>query len=332
MSPARQRLVQEFSVLSPNVQGAVFALAGAVAFSAMGALVRVQSFEMPTATILFFRSAFSLPVLLLWMIAAGRTTRMRSPRLKWHFARSVVGIGSLACLVVAYRHLDFALATALAFTAPLWVIILSVIFIGERPGWRRSAATALGFVGVLIIVRPLPVLGIGVWAALASAALGAMALSFLRHLSRLEPPETLLLYFFLFSTLISFGPALYAGHLPDGRQLVLLLATSTAGMAGLVCAANAYSRADATVVAPFDFMRLPFAGAIGLIAFGEVPDPWLLAGAAVMIAALYMIVVFGRRADVLDPASGEGARRSARAGRPTDITHARTLADERKEQ
>jgi len=304
-------LSEGFAKLSINVQGALFALAGAVAFSAMGALVRVLSLEMPTATILFFRSAFSLPILLLWMLAAGRTTRIRTERVRWHFARAIAGVGSLACLIVAYRHLDFALATALAFTTPLWVIILSILFIGERPGWRRSAATALGFIGVLIIIRPLPELGIGVWAALMSAALGATALSFLRHLSRLEPAETLLLYFFLFSMIITAAPALHAGHLPDLRQLLLLLAISTVGMAGLACAANAFSRADATVVAPFDFMRLPIAGIIGLLVFGEVPDPWLLLGAAVMIAALYMIIMFGRRPDAIYPALGLSKRHSS---------------------
>jgi drug/metabolite transporter (DMT)-like permease len=304
----RTGLSAGFAALSPNVQGALLALAGAVAFSAMGALVRVLSLEMPTATILFFRSAFSLPVLLLWMLATGRAARLRTQWVGWHFARAVAGVGSLACLIVAYRHLDFALATALAFTTPLWVIVLSILFIGERPGWRRSAATVLGFVGVLIIIRPLPELGVGVWAALASAALGAMALSFLRHLSRLEPAETLLLYFFLFSMIISAGPALHAGQLPDLRQALLLVAIATVGMAGLACAANAFSRADATVVAPFDFMRLPIAGVIGLLVFGEVPDAWLLAGAAVMIGALYMIIVFGRRPDVIYPALGEGER------------------------
>ena len=332
MSGYRAGLSEGFARLSPNVQGALFALAGAVAFSAMGALVRVLSLEMPTATILFFRSAFSLPVLLLWMLATGRTTRIRTERVGWHFARAMAGVGSLACLIVAYRHLDFALATALAFTTPLWVIVLSILFIGERPGWRRSAATALGFIGVLIIMRPLPELGIGVWAALMSAALGAMALSFLRHLSRLEPAETLLLYFFLFSMIISAAPALYAGHLPDLRQLLLLLAISTVGMAGLACAANAFSRADATIVAPFDFTRLPIAAVIGLLVFGEVPDRWLLAGAAVMVAALYMIIVFGRRPDVIYPALGAGERYGTATAPDPDATRPAPQTEERTER
>lgn len=331
MTRRRKGLAEEFTSLSLNIQASLFALTGAVAFSTMGALVRVLSLEMPTATILFFRSSFSLPVLLLWMFAAGRATRIRSERVGWHFARAVVGAGSLACLIVAYRHLDFALATALAFTTPLWVIVLSILFIGERPGWRRSAATVLGFFGVLIIVRPLPELGIGVWAALTSAALGAAALSLVRRLSRLEPSETLLFYFFLFSMIISAAPALYAGHVPNVRQLCLLLAISTAGMAGLACVASAFSRADATVVAPFDFMRLPLAGVIGLLAFGEVPDLWLLVGAAVMAAALYMIIVFQRSPAVICPAHGEGGRNNTQAVSNTNASRAGTQTEKRIE-
>jgi len=309
--------------LTPTVQGAALALAGAVAFSAMGALMRILSLEMPTATILFFRSAFSLPVMLAWIVLARHTGRLRTRHLVWHFARAMAGITSLACLILAYRSLDFALATALAFTTPLWVIVLSVLFLGERPSWHRSAATLLGFVGVLIIVRPVPLWEVGVWAALASGVFGAVALSFLRHLVRLESAETTLLYFFLFSTLISAGPALHAGHMPDPRQMALLLAAAGAGMAGLAFAAHAYAVADATVVAPFDFMRLPIAAAIGFVFFAQTPDPWLLLGAGVMVAALYMIVVFGRWSAALDPATGEGANRlaaaEAEAPPPSDV-------------
>lgn len=328
MSGLWSQVLYRSKALPTNVKGALFAICGAFAFSAMGALIRVLAFELPTITILFFRVAFSLPILLGWMLLSGRLARVQTSLLGWHFARAAAGLASLACLIQAYRSLDFALATALAFTTPLWVIILSVIFIGERPGWRRSAATALGFVGVLVIVRPLPLWEIGVWAALASAVFGAAALAFLRHLTRLESTETLLLYFFLFGFLISVGPTLYIGYRPDLMQLALLLAAALTGLVGLSCASNAYAVADATVVAPFDFARLPLAALIGLVIFAEVPDPWLIVGVAVMIVALYIIVVFGRRAPAIDPATGGGylPRGADRSSIPADTTPTRPTA------
>jgi drug/metabolite transporter (DMT)-like permease len=295
MSTGVQRYLTAWSALPANVRGPIWATAGAVSFTAMGAIVRVLSGHVSVETIILFRNALSLPVLALWMVAAGRTANFKTTLVWMHLLRAVSGVASLACLIVAYQHLNFALATALAYTTPIWVIVLSMIFIGERPGWQRLLATVLGFVGVLVIVRPLPVWEIGVWSALASAVFGATALSFLRHLIRLEPTETLLFYFFLFGIIISAGPAMIWGVFPTVGDLALLAAVSLFGMAGLGFAANAFGVADATVVAPFDFLRLPLASAIGIIVFAEVPDMCLLLGSSIMVIALYAIIALGPR-------------------------------------
>ena len=295
MTTVVPRYLTAWKALPANVRGGVWATAGAVSFTLMGMTVRVLSRDVSVETIIFFRNAFSLPVLVLWMVATGRAANVRTSLIWMHLLRALCGVASLACLIVAYQHLDFASATALAYTTPLWVILLSMIFIGERPGWRRLLATVVGFFGVLIIIRPLPVWEIGVWAALASAAFGATALSFLRHLIRREATDTLLFYFFVFGILISIGPTMIWGAFPTGKELALLAVVSTFGMAGLGFACNAFGVADATVVAPFDFMRLPLASVIGIIVFAELPDMWLLLGSVIMIAALYAIISLGPR-------------------------------------
>jgi drug/metabolite transporter (DMT)-like permease len=291
MSRPAMQYVKAWSTLPVSVRGAVWAMAGAASFTTMGALVKALSNDVPAPSIIFFRNAFSLLVLALWIVATHRTARFRTKRILRHFFRAVAGVASFACLIVAYKTLDFALAAALAYTTPFWVIVLSIVFIGERPGLRRSLATLLGFFGVLVIIRPLPVWELGVWAALASAALGGTAVSFSRHLIRLEPTETLLFYFFLFGGLITAGPAIISGFIPDPHEILLLMLISISGMAGLGFASNAFGIADATIVAPFDFIRLPLASVIGLAAFSEVPDAWLLIGSSIMIVALYLIVV-----------------------------------------
>jgi drug/metabolite transporter (DMT)-like permease len=281
--------------ISPTVRGAMWMSIAVIALTTMAALIRVISSELPLATILFLRSSFSLLVVVVWIVATGRMSNFQSRHRGSHFIRALCGVSSFAFLVLAYRRLDFALATALAYTTPLWVIVLSVLVLGERPGFRRAVATGFGFLGVLIVLRPLPLLDLGVWAALASAAFGAIALSYVRWLSSLETTETLLFYFFLFGAILSAAPAAADLVLPNAGQFAVLAGISAASTIGLACAAQAYRLADATIIAPLDFLRLPVAPAIGLIFFSEVPQVWLLAGATVMIASLYYIVSAGRR-------------------------------------
>ena len=276
------------------LKGVVWMAGGAVALTIMAALIRLVSIGLPVSTMLFFRSTISLLIVLAWTFTRRRALEIRSRHRLTHFVRAVCGALSFVFLVFAYRRLDFALATALAYTTPFWVIILSVTFLGERPGLRRSVATLVGFIGVLIILKPLPLLDLGVMAALASAAFGACALSYVRWLSSRETTESMLFHFFMFGALLSAPAAIYAGELPSGDQLAMLGAISVAGTIGLGCAAHAYRLADATIIAPVDFLRLPVAGAIGIAFFGEIPQIWLVIGTVLMIAALYCIVTARR--------------------------------------
>jgi drug/metabolite transporter (DMT)-like permease len=278
----------------PAIQGAIWMLFGAAMLTVMAALIRSISSELPLATIVFFRSLFSMTMVLAWLSMTSRLTRLQTRHWRLHLLRATCGAISVVCLIVAYRHIDFALATALAFTTPFWVIILSVLFLGERPGWRRWLGTAVGFVGVLIIVRPLPVADIGVWAALAAAAFGACALSCVRRLSSLDSNETIVFYFFFFAAALSAVPAALAATVPTPAQVGLLAAIGASGVVGLAAAAQAYRLADATVVSPIDFLRLPLAALIGFLFFSEIPQWWLLMGASVMIPALWLVVSTGR--------------------------------------
>ena len=270
-------------------------MSGAViALTTMAVLIRAISSELPVPTILAFRSGISLLVVVAWMVVMGRTLAFQSAHRGAHLIRAICGVLSFAFLIFAYRRLDFALATALAYTTPFWVVVLSVLFLGERPGVRRLVATGIGFVGVLVVLRPLPLFDLGACAALASAAFGAVALSYVRWLSSLETTETLLFYFFLYGAILSAVPAVAEGIVPNSTQFAVLAAMSAAGTIGLGCAAQAYRLADATIIAPLDFLRLPIAAGIGVAVFGEIPQIWLLAGATLMIISLYYIVATGR--------------------------------------
>jgi drug/metabolite transporter (DMT)-like permease len=110
-----------------------------------------------------------------------------------------------------------------------------------------------------------------------------------KKLSRFDSALTITFYFSFIGTLLSIVPAMFTWVRPTPFEYLLLVATGIAAVAGLMCAARAYSLADATVVSPVDFTRLPFAAAIGYVVFAETPDVWTLSGAAIIAASILYI-------------------------------------------
>lgn len=279
------------SRLSPEVSGALWIVTSTICFVAMGVMLRTLARELPLASVVFFRGVVGLALVAAWILVRGRPGSFVTRRARFHFARACCGVISLFAMMEAYRRLDFALASTLAYTTPLWVVATSIAMLGESPGRARLLATAAGFVGVVVMVRPLPASDAGVLFALASGLFGAFSLSFVRSLTGRERIETVVFYFFLFSTVLSAPMALAAGFVPQGAALLGIAAVGLTGALGMACAAQAYQRAEATIVAPFDFLRLPIVVLVGLIWFGETPDPWLIGGGAIIVCALYAVVV-----------------------------------------
>ena len=185
--------------------------------------------------------------------------------------------------------------SAISFTTPLWMIIAAAVLLGEGSDSRRWLATAIAFGGILVIVRPDMDPDPAMLAALASAILGSLSLACVKKLSQFESALTITFYFSFIGTLISIVAAIFTWVRPTLLEYLLLAATGGFAVTGLLCAARAYNLADATVVSPVDFTRLPFAIAIGYVAVGESPDVWTLSGSVIIMASILYI---GRRAEV----------------------------------
>jgi drug/metabolite transporter (DMT)-like permease len=269
-------------------------LAGGAAFTIMGALIKHLSQSLPITVIVFFRMVTALLLLLPWILRRGGSNLL-TPQPGLHLLRAVTGFLALLCLVYSLSRLLLADAVALSFTTPLWMIITAAVLLRESAGRRRALATAFGFVGVLVIVRPHMELDPAMLAALASAFLGSLSLALVKKLSRVDSALTITFYFSFFGTLFSVVPAILAWTTPTVPEFVFLIGTGVCAVVGLMCAARAYSLAEATVVAPVDFTRLPMAAVIGYLVFNEFPNAWTLSGTAIIMLSILYIGRFGKR-------------------------------------
>lgn len=272
------------------VRGYLWAFGATLSFTLVEAFAKAASRAgIGTLQITFFRCAVGTLVVVPFLVAAGRTA-LRANWIMGHVVRTIAGYSSMVCSFYAIAHLEFAEAVALGYTRPLFLVVLAVIFLGETVRWRRWAAIAVGFVGVLVTARP----GMGT-ASLATfvAIFGAISVAvvgvIIKQLSTTERPEAVIFYFGIFASIVSLPPAIAVWQPMDPLIFVLLVLIGAVGSLGQYCVIRAYRLVEATSVEPIDYVKLVFATAIGFVFFAEWPDIWVFAGAAIIIASTLYI-------------------------------------------
>jgi drug/metabolite transporter (DMT)-like permease len=182
---------------------------------------------------------------------------------------------------------------ALEFTSPIWVILLSPLFLGERLTLSKLAAAGLGFAGILIVARPdLTNLSPGVLAAAASA-LGFAATSILtKRLTRDEAIITILFWLTAFQAVFGILAAAHDGQInwPTSQTLPWLGLIGVCGVLAHLSLTSALTLAPASFVMPIDFIRLPVIAVIGAMAYGEAIDPFVLGGGAVIFLGIWISI------------------------------------------
>ncbi len=299
------RVSRRFSDLPANVQGAIWIAFAGLILVTMSSMVKALGASFNSFQILFFRCAvgavFLLPLALRSGFGAYATRR---PGL--HLGRTLAGIGAMSCFFYALTHLPLAEATAILFSRPLFTTILAVVVLGELVRWRRATATVVGFIGILIMLRP------GA-AAFESAALvavfGAMLAGstaiIIKKLSATEPTVVIVFWFTIGGTVLALIPAILVWRTPTGAEWGLLVLMGLLGLVGQAAMTRAFALGEASAVVSFDYLRLIFAGLIGIVLFAEVPDIWSVTGAAIIIASTIYIV---RREIKLAAAKGKEER------------------------
>ena len=289
MALADTSLSSRFSALSPNTQGALWIVVSCVLFSIMQAEVKLLGARLDTFQIAFFRCAFGLIVILPFMAKAGPTV-FKTERPLAHLLRGCLGAGAMACGFYSVTHMPLADATAISFAKPLFMIVLAVLFLNEQVRWRRWTATAVGFVGVLIMVRPgSSEIGFAAGVALLGTLFVALVVVVVKKLSTTESPLTILFSFGIISTSIMTIPAILVWQQPTWTEMGMMLAVGALGSAGQACAVKGFKIGEATAVVPFDYSRLIFAGFIGFWLFGDIPGLHTLGGAALIVTSTLYI-------------------------------------------
>ncbi len=285
--------------LSGNVKGAVLLATAAGVLTFETVILRFIASEVPVAVYTFARAVgqLGLGAILVWSLGMGwRGTH--SARMKLQVFRGTASLVSWLFYYYTFQVLDFAVATTLNFTTALFVAGLAAPIMRERVGAWRWAATGIGFVGVLLVVRP----GaggdvLGILAGLASALCGVAIVFSNRMLGLSDRVETTMFWVGVVTVVGSRPPALGVWVPPRAATAGLIALGAAVGAAGLWLILIAYRLGEASALAPIPYLRLVFAAAVGWIVFGERPDLWTLAGCATIAASAILLAraELGRR-------------------------------------
>ena len=264
-------------------------IAAAAVFSVMNVLVRELSETLDPLQIAFFRNLFALAAMMPWLFRHG-TGALRTQRLPLHLLRAGVALAAMTLWFYSVALLPLAEAVALNFTVPLFATAGAALILGEYVGARRWTATVIGFLGVLVIVRPgFAEVSLAMALPVAAALVMASSVLIVKSLSETDDPHAIVLTMHLLVTPLSLIPALFVWQAPAWSDWPALVAVGIAGALAHVLLTRSYTKADASAVIPFDYARLPFIAAIAYLAFGEVPDLWTWVGAGIIaLASIYI--------------------------------------------
>jgi len=278
-----------YSTQSPVVQAAIIATVAMLLFSVVPPSVRLLSDTMSSWQIVFIRAVFGTIGIGLFFLWTG-LHKLKSRQMKVHVVRSTFNFVGMVMWFWALAHIELAKGIAIHFTMPLFIVLFAVIFLRERIGLYRLIAMLVGFGGVLIILRPGALdTGLPELAILSSAALYGGAVVFLKKVVADETPAAVTFYTNLFMALGCLVPTVILWAPLTAADILPVLGLSVCGLFAPFMVAVALRKADASMIAAFDFLRLPFTALFGFVLFAEVPDEFVWLGAAVIFASTYFI-------------------------------------------
>lgn len=272
--------------LSGNTQGIIWISVAAILFAGMTAMIKEAGTTIHVTEILVFRQVVMV-LIVAPTILADFPNSMKTNRVDLHVARIILAATAMLCGFTAIIHLPLAEATAIGFSKTFFLTIFAIFILKETVGARRWAATIVGFVGVLVIVRPVGADAFTLYGLLAicGSACAGMVMIIIRILARHDRPVTILTYQALFVGVIMVPPAIYYWTTPSVDDLVLLVAIGIISWAAQMCNIQAFKAGEATAIASMDYSRLLYATVIGYVYFSELPDTATWVGAAIIIGA-----------------------------------------------
>ncbi|MGE0735196.1 MAG: DMT family transporter [Alphaproteobacteria bacterium] len=272
---------------SANAAGAMWIVASCLAFAAQAVCVKLLGRDLDSFQIVFLRCVLTGLFVLPLAIRAGG---IRTSRPGMHIMRGLLGVTAMACTYYAITKLPLADVTAINFSKAMFTVVTAAILLGEVVGWRRWTATGLGFLGVLIMIRPgFATVEFATLVALAAAFLAGFIVTLLKKLSTTEKSITIMFYFGVCGSIATAPMAIYVWQPMSWAMIGLTLLAAIVGTFAQWAAIKGWSRGDTASLAPFSYTQLIFAAVLGYIVFLEIPDEWTVVGALVIAgSALYI--------------------------------------------
>ena len=279
-----------FNKQSDNVKGALILMLAAFGFSLMVAMIKVAGERLPVTQILFIRQ-LGMAIMLAPVLIKTFPGSLKSGQRHLQFLRIFLALNAMLFGFTAVINMPMADATAIAFAKSFFVTIFAVLFLKETVGLYRWSAVAVGFLGVLVMLRP-GAEGYSIYGLMAvgGAACAGMVMVIIRKLSRTDPPSTILAYQAIGVGLIMAVPAYIQWIPPTSTEWALLAAIGFVSYFAQKANIYAYSYGEASMLASLDYVRLIYATLFGWILFSELPSISTWVGAAIIVlASIYTV-------------------------------------------
>ncbi len=260
-------------------------LGSTLLFALMVVAIRLAAATLHTFEIAFFRNFFGLVAALPLLLRHGPGL-LRTTQLPRYLIRCLVGVVSMFCGFWAIGNLPLAQAVSLSYSAPIFVTIAAVIFLHEQVRARRWTAVVLGFIGVLVIVRPgSGDFSAGTLVAVTAALLSGIVSIQIKQLSYTEPADRIVLLTTAIWVPMSLLPALLVWQWPQGITWLWVVAAGFLGTGGHMLWTRALKIGDVSALTPISFMQLPVVAIFGYLLFDEAVDRWTALGAGIIFIA-----------------------------------------------
>lgn len=281
------------------LRGIIFKVLSVCMFMGMASLIKAASVDVPPGQAVFFRSFFALPIILGWLaIRHELRDGWKTKNPLGHFWRGLVGTSAMGLGFTGLGLLPLPEVTAIGYAAPLLVVVFAAMFLNEEVRAFRLSAVALGMIGVLIVLSPRLSVGaslntsetLGAVVVLMGAVLAALAQVFVRKLVATESTAAIVFWFTITSSVMALFTLPWGWVVPSWAVAVMLIMAGLLGGIGQILLTSSYRFAEASLVAPFDYVSMILALLIGYFIFDEVPTGTMLIGAGIVIAAGVLII------------------------------------------
>ena len=277
--------------MTETIKGSLWMIGGVFCLTSMAIAGKEISLQIDTFEILFFRSVIGVCIILFFLVKKNLLHEINLKEIRTHLKRNLTHFIGQNLWLYALASITLAEVTSLEFTMPIWIVFFSYLMLNEKLDKYKIISVCIGFVGVLITVRPdIETLNLGLIAAAISAIMFALTNIYTRKLTRTE--STLTILFFLTSMQLVFGliTSLLDGQLdiPTNENIIWIVTIGFAGLGAHYCITTALSLAPPTVVAPIDLLRLPIVVLIGVFFYSEQGDIFIYFGASLIIFANWL--------------------------------------------